>query len=157
MWIRQPLNPSWLASHIRSHPLTISIPIIEESITSIKCSIIKDSKEETSFINDIITSIRNFNMSNLLDISSLDRAVNEFANAVESTWEKNSKVINITKHSKSWWDKNCSRNLEKYRSLKSLEDWKIFWRTVKDMKWLFFNLKIQEVANKKWGPWELMN
>jgi len=119
------IHPDWhlISDHT---PLTISIPIIEESITSIKCSIIKDNKEEVSFINDIITSVRNFNMSNLLDISSLDRAVNKFANVVESAWEKNSKVINITKQSKSWWDKNCSRNLEKYRSLKSLEDWKIF-------------------------------
>ena len=94
------IHPDWhlISDHT---PLTISIPIIEERITSIKCSIIKDNKEEVSFINDIITSVRNFNMSNLLDISSLDRAVNKFANVVESAWEKNSKVINITKHSKS--------------------------------------------------------
>jgi len=73
-------------------------------------------------------------MSNLSSIFSLDSAVNEFANAVESAWVKNSKVVNIIKHFKSWWDKNCSRDLEKYRSLKSLENWKIFQRTVKNMK-----------------------
>jgi len=54
----------------------------------------KDSEEELTFIKDLTI----FNMS---DIASLDRAVNEFANTVENTWEKNSKVINITKYSKS--------------------------------------------------------
>jgi len=83
-------------------PLTISIPIVEESITLTKHSIIKDSKEESSFIKDIITSIRNLNTSNLSSVFSLDSAVNEFANAVESAWVKNSKVVNITKHFKSW-------------------------------------------------------
>ena len=61
------------------------------------------------------------------------------------------------KHSKSWWNGNCSRDLENYRSLKSLEDWKIFHRTVKNTKCLFFDLKIQKIANKKQGPWKLMN
>jgi len=133
-------------------PLTITIPIVEESINSTKYSIIKDSKEEASFIKDVTTSIRNLNMSNLSDITSLNRAVNDFTNVVKSAWEKNSKIINITKHSKSWWDENCSRDLENYRSSKSLEDWKIFRRTVKNTKHLFFNLKIQEIANKKQGP-----
>ena len=62
----------------------------------------------------------------MLDITSLDRAVNNFAFTVEASWEKNLKVINIIKHSKSWWDKSYSRDLEKYRLSKSLEDWKQF-------------------------------
>ena len=95
------IHPNWhlILDHV---PLTISIPIVEESITSTKHSIIKDSEEELSFIKDVITFIRNLNMSNLLSVSSLDNAINKFANAVESAWVKNSKVVNITKHSKSW-------------------------------------------------------
>ena len=142
------IYPEW---HLMSDhaPLTITIPIVKESVNSTKHSIIKDSKEEVSFIKDIITSIRNLNTSNLLDTTSLDRVVNNVANTVKSTWEKNSKIINITKHSKSWWDENCSRDLENYRSLKSLWDWKTFCRIVKNIKHLFFVLKIQKIANKK--------
>jgi len=102
-------------------PLTITIPIVEESVNSTKHSIIKDSEEEASFIKNVTISIRNLNMSNLSDITSLDRVVNNFANIVKSAWEKNLKIINIMKHSKSWWDENCSRDLENYKSSKSLE------------------------------------
>jgi len=138
-------------------PLTITIPIIEESINSTKCSIIKDSNEKAAFIKNVFISIRNLNMSNLSDITSLDNIINEFTNKVKSTWKKNSKIINIIRHFKSWWNKDCNRNLVNYRSSKNLEDWKIFQKMVKNIKCAFFNLKIQEIANKKQGPWKLMN
>jgi len=87
-----------------------------------------------------------------LNKDNLERVVNEFAKVVECAWKKNSKIINITKHSKSWWDTNYSKDLEKYRSPKSLEDWKSFQKTVKTTKHSFFDLKIQEIANKNQGP-----
>ena len=40
---------------------------------------------------------------------------------------------------------------------RNLENWKIFKSTVKSMKQSFFNTKIQEIANKKQGSWELMS
>jgi len=38
-----------------------------------------------------------------------------------------------------------------------MESWKMFQKTIKSMKRAFFDIKIQEIANKKHGPWELMN
>jgi len=95
------MHPEWHLT-LDHAPLTITIPIVKESVNSTKCLIIKDSEEEASFIKNITTFIRNLNMSNLSDITSLDRAVNNFADVVKSAWEKNSKIINIMKHSKSW-------------------------------------------------------
>ena len=136
--------------------LTITIPIVEESVISSKHSIIKNSKEEVTFIKDATISIKNLNTSNLSDSNRLEFVVNKLASKVKSAWEKNSKTINIMRYSKSWWNNDYSRDLRNYRSSKNLEDWKIFQKTVKNIKWAFFNLKIQEIANKKRGSWELM-
>jgi len=103
------IHPEW---HLTSDhaSLTITIIIIKESVNSTKHSIIKDSNKETAFINDVTLSIRNLNVSNLFDIASLDNVINNFANKVNNAWEKSSKIINITKHSKSWWNENCNRS-----------------------------------------------
>jgi len=101
-----------------------------------------------SFIKDFISSIRNLHTSNLSDKDSLERVVNKFTKVVKCAWEKNSKIVNITKYSKSWWNDNCSRDLERYRLTRSLEDWKSFLKIVKTMKHSFFNLKIQEIVSK---------
>ena len=132
-------------------PLTITIPIIEESVISSKYSIIKNSKEEAAFIKNTTISIKNLNISDLSNTNRLEFIINELVNKIKNTWEKNSKTIHIMRYSKSWWNEDCSRDLRNYRSLKNLEDWKIFWKTVKNTKWAFFDLKIQEIANKKWG------
>jgi len=61
-------------------------------------------------------------MFNLLDILYLEKIVNNFANIIDNALEKNSKIVNIMRHSKSWWDENCNKDLEKYRLSKSIED-----------------------------------
>jgi len=103
-------------------PLTVTIPIVEEHIQTKKCTIVKDSEEEKTFINEVIKAIKYIDTSNLSDVISLKSAVYIFAHYLDIIWEKNSKIVNITKHLKSWWDMNCSRNLEKYRSSKCIED-----------------------------------
>ena len=69
----------------------------------------------------------------------------------------NSKQVNIMKHSKSWWNEECRYALNKYRVIRNLENWKSFKSTVKTTKWSFFDTKIQEITNKKQGPWEFMS
>jgi len=80
----------------------ITIPIIEEHITSSKCSIDKGSEEEEAFIKDVSWIFKNLNISNILDSTSLDNLVNDLAQEIERAWDKHLKMIKITKYSKSW-------------------------------------------------------
>ena len=96
-------------------------------------------------------------MSDLSNVVSFKNVVCSFTHSLERIQKKNSKIVNIIQYSKSWWDVNYSRDLEKYRSSKHIEDWKQFKKMAKCTKHFFFDLKIQEISNKKQSSWELMN
>jgi len=142
------IHPEWCLSSDYAL-LTVIIPISDNIINTHKSTIQKNSVEEELFIKDIISAIKNLNISNLSDILLLEKAVNNFAKNMDNAWNKNAKLTSITKHSKSWWDNNCSKDLKKYRSSKRFENWKFFHKTVKNTKRMFFDLKITEIANKK--------
>ena len=119
--------------------LTITISIAEININFRKRTIIKNSNEKDSFIKEVITSFTKVDTSNILEINQLKKIVTNFANIIKLVWIKNSKIINIMKHSKSWWNDDCNKDLTKYRSSKNIEDWKTFQKTVKNTKRTFFN------------------
>ena len=123
-------------------PLIITIPIVKKHIQTKKYTIVKDSKKEKTFIKKVIKAIKDINTSNLLDTISLKSTVCSFTQSLDIIWEINLKIINITKHSKGWWDAKYSKNLEKYRVSKSIENWKQFKNIVKTTKYSFFDLKI---------------
>ena len=150
------IYPDWQL--ILDHaPLMIYISIIKEHIPTCKRTLTKNSVEEVEFVNEVIASFAKVDVSNISNILDLDEIISIWADIVDRSWMKHSKLINITKHSKSWWNNKCNQDLVSYRSSKSIESWKIFQKTVKQSKRKFFNLKIQEIANEKRGPWELMN
>jgi len=137
--------------------LLINIPISNEIIQTSKLTIIPKSEQETEFIKDVISNFNTIDTSNIEDIEKLEQVVNLLGSIVDQAWSKNAKKSKITKHSKQWWSEPCSWALNNYRAARNLENWKAIKRTVKDTKQTFFNDKIQEIANKSRGPWELMN
>jgi len=100
----------------------VTIPIVEEHIQTRKQIIVKNSKEKRIFVKELIEAFKDIDISDLSNIEQLENVVLSFISLIKRIWIKNSKTINITKHFKSWWDINCSRNLEKYRLTKSLEN-----------------------------------
>ena len=137
--------------------LTITIPIVEEHTQTKKYTIVKDSKKEYIFVKELIKAIRNIDTDNISNVDHLNSIVCEFASLMENVWVKNSKVVNIIRHSKSQQDANYSRDLDKYKASKYIKDWKQFKKTVEITKYTFFDLKIQEISNKRRGFQELIN
>ena len=137
--------------------LSVTIAIQDENINEVKYSIAKNSEEEANFVKKVLFAIKKIDISDLSNISKLEEVVNLLMSSINSAWNKNNKYVKITKHSQSWWNKECNRTLNNYRTTRSLEDWKMFKSKVKSSKYNFFDTRIQEIANKSCGPWELMN
>jgi len=123
-------------------PLTVTISIEEEFVQTIKLSLPKKSDEEEAFIKKVSSIIKSLNTSNLLNQESLKQVVNLLVARIKQAWNANTRKVNITKYSKKWWNEDCNRSLNKYKESRSLEDWKLFKRTVKTTKKSIFDIKI---------------
>ena len=119
------IHPEW---HLMSDhaPLIITIPIVEEHIATQIRTITKNSEEEDKFIKEVIAAFSKLDTLNISDIPKLEKVVLDFANIVDHTWMKYSKLANIMKYSKSWWNEKCNKDLANYRCSKSIESWKLF-------------------------------
>jgi len=146
-------------SHLTSDHvfLLIDISICDEVIQSSKLVITPGSEQEKKFIKDIISNFSLLDTSNIDNIECLNQIVNQLGSIIEQMWSKNAKRSKISKHSKQWWSNLYSLTLNNYRMSKSRDNWKSFKATIKEAKHSFFDNKIQEIANKSQGPWELMN
>jgi len=135
------IYPEWclMSDHT---PLTITISIVKEYIATWKRSITKNSEEKDKFIKEVIIVFSKLDIPKILDISKLEKVVSDFANIVDHTWMKYSKLTNIMKHSKSWWNEEYNKDLVTYKASKSMESWKTFQKTVKSIKRAFFDIKI---------------
>ena len=134
--------------------LTVNIAIIEEHIQTKKYTIVKNSEKETNFLTKLIDLIRRLDTKCISSKKVLEQIVQEFADNTKKIWFKHSKIVNITKHSKLWWNKECQRALKKYRFSKQVKEWRILRSIVKKTKCVFFD---NEIAEKNSSPWKLIN
>jgi len=97
------------------------------------------------------------NTTSIHNTESLEEVVQYLASKTKKIWFEHSKTVNITRHSKAWWNKDYRHSLDKYCQTQSLENWKDFKSMVKKSKCSFFDDKIEEIANKRCSLWKLMN
>ena len=81
--------------------LSVNITVIEEHVQTKKCTLVKNSKEEEKFIEELINTIAKLNTENISNKEMLEQIVQTLANEIDRLWLKHSKVINITRHSKA--------------------------------------------------------
>ena len=118
------IHPEWYLTSDYA-PLIITIFITEEHIDTCKRTIVKNSEEDHMFIKQVITSFTKLDTSSISNIPDGEEVVSDFVDIVQYTWIKYSKLVNITRHSKLWWNNNCNHDLTSYRSSKSIKSWKM--------------------------------
>ena len=66
-------------SHLSSNyaPLTITIPITDEIVSTSKSSILQNSEQEITFVKEVILIFKNLDMSNLINKDNLEHTVNQ--------------------------------------------------------------------------------
>ena len=72
---------------------------------------VKNSENKENFIVKLIVTIKRLETENITSKESLKQIIQALANNMDRIWFKYLKVVNITKHSKTWWNDNCHRNL----------------------------------------------
>jgi len=135
-------------------PLVIYVDINNENIDSTIQSIKKDSEEESNFINEIRLNVK------LLDtqvITNRHTTTDQLSLIYEKAWNKHFKPRHITRHSKEWWNQECTDNLNFYRLQDDIAAWKTFKSNIREAKQKFFDEKILKIATSNKRPWDLMN
>jgi len=64
-------------------PLTITIPITDEIISTSKLSILQNSKQETAFVEEVILNFKNLDTSNIIDKDNLENTVKHLQVLIE--------------------------------------------------------------------------
>jgi len=95
--------------------------------------------------------------SNLKNQEDIQRCVDGFSSTVKETWSIHSKTKRITKHSKEWWNDQCSACIDKYHESGDIGSWKALKAAVRNAKRTFFDQKIQEITSSNKRLWDLMN
>jgi len=138
-------------------PLFIEVGINKENVDISFEAIKKDSEEEEAFIRDIIKGIRNIDISELKNQTDIQRCANTFVTVFKDAWSTHSTTKRIMKHSKEWWNEQCTVCINKYCETGDVNSWKNFKSAIWNAKRTFFDQKIQEIAMSNKRPWDLMN
>jgi len=105
----------------------------------------------------LVQGIQSLDTSAIRSQANLEASVQQLVNIFENAWNTHSKQKCITKHSKEWWNQDCTDSLDKYRESGDLKHWKEFKSVVHTVKREFFNNKIHEIASSNKRPWDLMS
>ena len=74
-------------------------------------------------------------MTNISNHEALEEIIQAFASFVEKLWYKYSKNINITQHSKAWWNNEYNKDITTYHTFRSKIDWIKYRKIVKIAKY----------------------
>ena len=116
----------------------------------------QDSDEEEGFVGQITFEL-GLQAGRVLDTAEdVEAMAQTIADIFSDAWLAFSEEVTITSRSKSWWTKECTAALKRYKTSKLPGDWTEFRRTAKAAKRKFFDRRIEEIAESNKRPWDLM-
>jgi len=88
---------------------------------------------------------------------NLEAVAQQLAGIFNKAWYSQAKKKRITKHSKEWWNHECTESLNRYHNTGDIEHWWEFKSSTRIAKKEFFDNKIYEIASSNKRPWDLIN
>jgi len=107
---------------------------------------------EENFIMSLINSLFNINSSNIATKEDLESVVQQMANTFKSSWNNHAKLKHITKHSKEWWNQDCTTGLNRYWASGDLQHWKEFKAIMQSTKKIFSMTRYMKLCSQIKGP-----
>ena len=142
-------NICLLSDHV---PLIIDVGIKEENIDFTFQVIKKDSEEEEAFIKDIIKGVKSIDTLDLKSQEDIQRCITTLSTIFKVAWSTHSMTKRITKHSKKWWNEQCTDCINSYHETRDINSWKVFKSAIRNAKRTFFDQKIHKIASSNKRP-----
>src|SRR6201999_1584205 len=95
-------------------PLSVTLPIAPVIIVPGKHVLKLDSEEEQSFIDGIASLLCSLGGRPLDTPDLLEALCKDLSDGVEQLWQRFSSVSRANPRSKSWWNGDCTRALNRY-------------------------------------------
>jgi hypothetical protein len=137
--------------------MTADVPLILFEQVMHRKTLPKDSNKEATFLHDVCEGFRDLKDLPSSNIAKLDSLSSTLHAHIVSAFEDNAKLSSIMRHSKLWWNKDCSESLATYWTQRTKDNWYVFRNTTRHVKRAFFDEKIEEIATLNHRPWDLMS
>jgi hypothetical protein len=123
------------------HSLIASIVSIADTDIHIKCTMLpRNLEEEKEFLGTTALSIQLLYIEGgLKSVARIEEVLKGISDAFSLAWQKCTKEVTITSHSKPWWNQECANAICQYREDRSPWKWKSFCCATCKAKRVFFD------------------
>jgi hypothetical protein len=114
-----------------------------------KMSIKADSEEETDFLAEVIISLSQIPIPDVMSVDHTQAVAQAISKVFDSAWTHHARAKRACARSKSWWDADCDRAKDSVMTSDLPANWMAFKRAMRKAKRKYFDERINEIAHTK--------
>jgi hypothetical protein len=137
-------------------PLLLDVPLKVFWLEG-KMSIKADSKEEADFLGEVIISLGQIPIPDVMSVDQTQVIAQVISKVFDSVWTHHAKAKWACARSKSWWDTDCDWAKASVMMSDLPADWMAFKKAMRKAKHKHFDEHINEIAHTNLQPWDLMD